>query len=66
MQKPDITKAIREGFEGECRASLLTVLRKSENKDVMEIMEHAEGLDISNENGGFNKLKLLTFNEVYM
>ena len=61
LQEPDITKAIRERFQGGWREKLLTVLRKSKNKDIMEIMEEAEGLDINDENGEFTCRKLRTF-----
>ena len=40
---------------------LLTVLRQSKNKDIMELMEEAEGLDINDENGEFTHRKLIAF-----
>lgn len=59
LQEPDVTKATRERFQGGWRQKLLTVLRQSQNKDVMQIMEEAEGLDISDENGKFHNYVLL-------
>ena len=37
LQEPDVTKSIRDRFQG----------RRSDNKEVMAIMEEAEGVDIS-------------------
>ena len=52
LQEPDVTKSIRERFQGGWRESLLTVVRRSDNKEVMAIMEEAaEGVDISDEKG---------------
>ena len=52
LQEPDVTKSIRDRFQGGCRESLLTVVRRSDNKEVMAIMEEAEeGVDISDEKG---------------
>ena len=52
LQEPDVTKSIRDRFQGGWRESLLTVVRRSDNKEVMAIMEEAaEGVDISNEKG---------------
>ena len=50
LQEPDVTKSIssiRDRFQGGWRESLLTVVRHSDNKEVMAIMEEAEGVDIS-------------------
>ena len=58
LQEPDITKVIRERFQGGWRERLLTVLSQSKNKDIMELMEEAEGLDINDENGEFTHRKL--------
>ena len=42
LQEPDVTKSIRDRFQG----------RRSDNKEVMAIMEEAaEGVDISDEKG---------------
>ena len=52
LQEPDVTKSIRDRFQGGWRESLLTVVRRSDNKEVMAIMEEAaEGVDISDEKG---------------
>ena len=51
LQEPDVTKSIRERFQGGWRESLLTVVRRSDNKEVMAIMEEAEGVDIIYEKG---------------
>ena len=50
-QEPDVTKSIRDRFQGGWRESLLTVVRRSDNKEVMAIMEEAEGVDIIDEKG---------------
>ena len=50
LQELDVTKSIssiRDRFQGCWRESLLTVVRRSDNKEVMAIMEEAEGVDIS-------------------
>lgn len=52
LQEPDITKAIREHFQGGWRKRL---------KDIMEIMEEAEGLDINDQYGEFIQSKLKPF-----
>ena len=41
LQEPDVTKSIRDRFQGGWRESLLTVVRRSDNKEVMAIMEEA-------------------------
>ena len=52
LQEPDVTKSIRDRFQGGWRESLLTVVRRSDNKEVMAIMEEAaDGVDISDEKG---------------
>ena len=51
LQEPDVTKSIRDRFQGGWRESLLTVVRRSDNKEVMAIMEEAEGVDIIYEKG---------------
>ena len=52
LQEPDVTKSIRDRFQGGWRESLLTVVRRSDNKEVMAIMEEAaEGVNISDEKG---------------
>ena len=52
LQEPDVTKSIRDRFQGGWRENLLTVVRHSDNKEVMAIMEEAaEGVDISDEKG---------------
>ena len=51
LQEPDVTKSIRDRFQGGWRESLLTVVRRSDNKEVMAIMEEAEGVDIIDEKG---------------
>ena len=51
LQEPDATKSIRDRFQGGWRESLLTVVRRSDNKEVMAIMEEAEGVDIIDEKG---------------
>ena len=52
LQEPDVTKSVRDRFQGGWRESLLTVVRRSDNKEVMAIMEEAEeGVDISDEKG---------------
>ena len=51
LQEPDVTKSIRNRFQGGWRESLLTVVRRSDNEEVMAIMEEAEGVDISDEKG---------------
>ena len=52
LQEPDVTKSIRDRFQGGWRESLLTVVRHSDHKEVMAIMEEAaEGVDISDEKG---------------
>ena len=52
LQEPDVTKSIRDRFQGGWRESLLTVVRRSDNREVMAIMEEAaEGVDISDEKG---------------
>ena len=52
LQEPGVTKSIRDRFQGGWRESLLTVVRRSDNKEVMAIMEEAaEGVDISDEKG---------------
>ena len=62
LQEPDITKVIWEHFQGGWRERLLTVLsRQSKNKDIMELMEEAEGLDFNDENGEFTRRKLIAF-----
>ena len=60
MEEPDINKAIKERFQGGWRASLLSLLRKSANTDVMEIMQETDGLAAEDENGGC-ELNLLSF-----
>ena len=45
LQEPDKTKSIRDRFQGSG-----TVVRRSDNKEIMSIME-AEGVDISDEKG---------------
>ena len=47
LQEPDVTKSIRDRFQGGWRESLLTVVRRSDNEEVMAIMEEAEGVNIS-------------------
>ena len=42
LQEPDVTKSIRDRFQGGWRESVLTVVRRSD-KGVMAIMEEAEG-----------------------
>ena len=51
LQEPDVTKSIRDRFQGGWRESLLTVVRRSDNKEVMAIMEEAERVDIIYEKG---------------
>ena len=51
LQEPDVTKSIRDRFQGGWRESLLTVVRRSDNKEVMAIMEEAEGVNIIDEKG---------------
>ena len=51
LQEPDVTKSIRDRFQGGWRESLLTVVRRSDNKEVMAIMEEAEGVDVIDEKG---------------
>ena len=51
LQEPDVTKSIRDRFQGGWRESLLTVVRRSDNKEVMAIMGEAEGVDIIDEKG---------------
>ena len=53
LQEPDVTKSIRDRFQGgwPWRESLLTVVRRSDNKEVMAIMEEAEGVDVIDEKG---------------
>ena len=46
LQEPDITKSIRRRFQGGWRESLLTVVRRSDNKEVMAIMEEAEEVNM--------------------
>ena len=41
-----------------------TVLRQSKNKDIMELMEEAEGLDFNDENGEFTCRIVNRFHEV--
>lgn len=50
MEEPDIKKAIKERFQGRWRTSLLSLLRKSSNTDVMEIMQETDGLVAADEN----------------
>lgn len=50
MEEPDVNKAIKERFQGGWRASLLSLLRKSANTDVMEIMQETDGLAAEDEN----------------
>ena len=46
LQEPDIKKSIRGRFQGGWRESLLTVVRRSDNKEVMAIMEEAEEVNM--------------------
>ena len=46
LQEPDITKSFRGKFQGGWRESLLTVVRRSDNKKVMAIMEEAEEVNM--------------------
>ena len=46
LQEPDITKSFRSRFQGGWREILLTVVRRSDNKKVMAIMEEAEEVNM--------------------
>lgn len=58
LQEPDITKSFRGKFQGGWRESLLTVVRRSDNKKVMAFMEETWKRLVShlNDNNNFNRI----------
>jgi len=45
LEEPEINKVLKDRFVGGWRSKLLSILRKSTNKDVVGIMEEAEGVE---------------------
>lgn len=56
LDRPEINKVLKERLVGGWRSRLLSILRKSTNKDVVGIMKQAEGVGFLDEEGRFQSV----------